>query len=206
MKKFGLFLSMLLLAAAPAMAIVVPVDGTTNQCWDFNEQNQYGILPSVDENPYAGNPVANINDMSGQGVFWDTPATNLNGYWYGSEFKIIIDIPNTSITTPDSYKNLTINMRYQGDISFMWMADAVSGTQFTTNGDAIYEQDGEWKTYSQDWYISPNPREEIIVIGLKAPVGAIAAIDQICIYTECIPEPATMALLALGMGFVFRRR
>jgi len=212
MKKFGplLLAVALLLVVSPAMATLDATAGTTHQCWEFSEETgQYGIAPEDVDNIYGGpngGPYADIQDISGVGVDW----TDNCGVWYGEEFKIILDIPNTLNTSTDSYKTITISIRYQGDISFLWMADAFSGERFSPEGGELADsvEDGEWKIYTQEWVISPNPREEIIVIGFKSTqdvTGASvqAAVDQICIDTICVPEPATLAILTLGAGYVF---
>ena len=204
MKKFGpLVVVTLLLTVLPAMAGI----GKTYQCWDFEKNAQYGILPTDGGvGNLFGTPVALVQDMSiGQtGVQW----TDNYGGWFGDEFKIILDIPNQPLENP--YKDLTITITYQGEISFLWVADAVSGTHFTLMDKQPGIIDG-WKTLTQQWRFAPNPREEIVVIGFKgtqevtgAPIPA--AVDQICISTICVPEPATLALLTLGAGCILIRR
>jgi hypothetical protein len=202
MKKFGLIIVVLL--AAPAMAAVAAPDGTTSQCWSFNNNTQYGILPDDGGagNPYPGEPIAMINDLSGNGVQW----TDNYGGWFGDEFKIILDIPNQPIANP--YKLLTVTMRYQGEVAFLGATGIhLDNTlELFTALNPIIQNDDGWNIYTQQFTIEPNPREEIVVIGLKAPVGAIAAIDQICIQTICVPEPATLLLLTLGAGYVLQRK
>lgn len=204
MKKFGLFLAVLSLVISPAMGVVQELpDGGTYQCWTFTEQTgPFGIVADVDQNPF-GTPAALINDLSvsGSGVYW---TNNIgDGAWVGEEFKIILDIPNQQIANP--YKTLTVTMQFQGDLEFAWVADIVSGERFTEVTDPVI-RDGElWRTYTQTFEFRPNPREEIVVIGVKG-VTAAAAIDQICISTICIPEPMTLALLAVGGFFALRTK
>jgi len=202
MKKLMLWMGVVLLVTSPAMANAV-TGVTTSQCWDFDQQaSQYGILPSQSDNVF-GQPVAMIQDMSGGTLGWS------DGVWSGSEFKIILDIPNQPIANP--YKLLTINLKYQGDISFMWIADIDTGSLFSPVANPILGEDGNWKTFTQQWRFDPNPREEIVVIGFNgtqevtgAPITA--ALDQICIDTICVPEPATLALLGLGGLWLRKRR
>lgn len=202
MKKFGLSM-LVLLAVLPAMAVVDP--GTTQQSWTFTNNTQYGVLPDDGGtgNPYPGEPIAIINDLSGNGVTW-----NPSGFWTGSEFKIILDIPNQPLANP--HKLLTITMRYQGEVSFLGATGIhLDNTMelFTPFNQPIIQDDGDgWKLFTQQWQIEPNPREEIVVVGLKGITGA-AALDQILIDTSCsAPEPATLMLLALGTGYVVCRK
>ena len=61
-----------------------------------------------------------------------------------------------------------------------------------------------WITDAYDFIIEPNPEFE--VIGLKFEPGAVAFVDQVVIDTICVPEPATMALLAIGVFALLKRR
>jgi hypothetical protein len=68
----------------------------------------------------------------------------------------------------------------------------------TYNGDTV--ADGEWQT-------SPNPVYETVKLTFSVPAGGYELIDQYHIATECVPEPATFSLLALGgLALLWRRR
>lgn len=196
MEKFIRFTIVTLLAVAPASAIAFDT-GMTYQCWDFEEDTQGGILPNAYTNPYPGNPTATINDLSGTGVSWD------NGTWTGKEFMILLNIPNRPETNP--YKELALTMRYQGEVAFSWVTEIEYGEYF----DFVTEEETEiddWQTLNQWWYIEPNPRGEIVVIGLQGIDSSDAVLDSICVETVCAPEPATLALLGLGVFGVMRRK
>lgn len=191
MKKIGVVAFVVSLAVSSAMAGLGA--GWTEQTWDFAQGgSQFGLLPSQIDNVY-GTPVGLINDMSGgQGVQWD------NGAWQGPEFKIILDIPNQPVANPE--KILWITLTYRGDVSFLWIADVDTGDLFHPVADAVVTTDptNGWTTLTQQWFFKPNPREEIVAIGLKGAAGALAAIDSVTIKTWCVPEPATMAVFGLG--------
>ena len=59
----------------------------------------------------------------------------------------------------------------------------------------------EWFTGVYEFYLFPNPPME--VIGLKFDRYP-AYVDQVVIDTWCVPEPATMILLAVGAAVVMR--
>ena len=201
MKK-RMWMGVLLLAvlvSVPAMAATV----TTDQCWSFTDQpydNSYAVADKGYENLY-GKPTVTISDMSlQQDMTW-----NQEGFMTGSAFKLIFDIPNYP-ETENRYKELTLQMVYQGEIDFLWIVDSVSGDKFQQiTQNPIIMEDG-WKVYEQDFRFDRyNPVEEFVVIGLKG-LTAPAAIDLVCITTDCVPEPATMVLLAVGGACVMRRK
>ncbi len=201
MKKFGLFFVALLIVVSPAVGVIQqPSDGQTYQCWEFDSPTQIGIIGSGN-NPY-GTPAAIINDLSiGRDLEWTD-----NYGWFGSDFMIILDIPNSPDNGRDTYKLLTIEMYYVGDLATLWMMDPETRNFFTPVEDTLVSDEGEiWKYYKEQWRVEPNPRKELITIGLKGAT-APAAIDRICVSTVCVPEPMTLALLAAGGFFALRKK
>ena len=57
-----------------------------------------------------------------------------------------------------------------------------------------------------EWQITPNPLYETVDITFSAPAGDTVFINNLHIATECVPEPATFSLLALGALALLRRR
>ncbi len=70
------------------------------------------------------------------------------------------------------------------------------------------EVDSDWwleydgvnpEVLENDWiWIEPNPPWEEIRLDIYAPAGEAVYVDSVHIATECVPEPATVVLLALG--------
>lgn len=86
----------------------------------------------------------------------------------------------------------------------------------------VYGQDGKLATFlggpadnpdysglylsNGEWQIRPNPSYETAVVTFLAPPGGYALLDQVHIATECIPEPTSISLLALGALALFLRK
>ncbi|MHC4926297.1 MAG: PEP-CTERM sorting domain-containing protein [Planctomycetota bacterium] len=210
MMKKRMWKGIMLLAvmiSAPAMAVVSPV---TDQCWTFTDQpfgNSFAFADAGYLNDF-GKPTMTLSDMSSQqDLEWvEDGSYNGDGYMQGTAFKIIIDVPNQP--EYNDHKELTLQMIYRGTIDFLWIVDAETGQHFTqvSQNTDVGLGDG-WFEYEQDFEFSPNPIEEIIVVGFSGDT-APAALDQVCIVTECVsvPEPASMALLALGSMCVMKRK
>ena len=59
-----------------------------------------------------------------------------------------------------------------------------------------------WSTFHAEWKIVPNPDFEQIYLHF---VDSGAAVDEVYVWTECVPEPATLCLLCLG-GLMLRKK
>ena len=200
MKKRILVLLMILAVCGIASAVVMPTE--TSQRWDFSTSANPAMAEFVD-NYYAPNGVwADINRVGTTGVdpVWS------NGIWSGESVKFTANIPNTFNTAPDSYKEITVEIGYRGYIDLAnvkaW-GNTFARTSRVT--DTYLDNAGAtWTMVTDTYLIQPNPRAEQICY-LLYDFGAEQQLDYVSVYTNCVPEPMTIALLGLG-GLVISRR
>ncbi len=73
-------------------------------------------------------------------------------------------------------------------------------------GPGISTYNGEYLS-DYEFELSPNPDYETIVESFSVPAGDYALLDELHLATECVPEPASFSLLALGgLALLWRRR
>ena len=176
--------------------------GSTYQAWSFSD----ATLPDVVQNDY-GTPTLSVSNNS-------ITTTHMPGYgarpgvWKVMlNDKMYIDIPNTDNTDPDSWKEIRLQIIYSdpgGD-----------GSPVPILTDPVWEWGNLTRVghedlldgYILDTYdiiFEPNPTEERIEL---MAIQYNIYISAIGIDTICIPEPATMCLLALGgLGLLRKRR
>jgi hypothetical protein len=127
--------------------------------------------------------------------------------WYapGENGQLVIDMPNWIDEQPVKY--LRIQMTYDGPNGASTPTMDIVGhdpqgclTTFIGQVDEV-RPDGQQYTISM-WKIIPNPDSEQITVTI--PAGLF--IDEIVVDTISIPEPATMALVGLGVLGLLRRR
>ena len=226
-------LAVLALSAVPVMARDYgPLPGwdrtapySTFEHWEFST-NQLPCYPEEFTNPF-GEPYAEfptgvwewsngwpcppgIEDPLGDG------SGTCSGWHCNSPTggKITLTIANNE--EPNEYKRIFLQItctHAPSDISVTGSGGASEYTSGTFPTGRPGSQEGapapfpgtgsSWYTYNFGLTIQPNPESEVITI----EVPYCTVIDQIVVDTECIPEPATMALLALGgLGLIFRRK
>ena len=179
------------------------LEGTTYQQWEFGTDNTTP-LPDDYFNPY-GTPVLTVIPMGD----WQSSWGGRDGVWPLSGM-IATTIPNSPVQNP--YKMVQIQLAWAGEVGH---AEALPCISVTAEGTVtlISETDelrgltnvtgaGEyWHHTTYLYKIELNPEEETITI------GSAIMVDGLVIDTYCVPEPATLGLLAIGgVALLIRRK
>jgi hypothetical protein len=182
---------------------------TTLQAWSFSTGDNPAVLAveTVNENPF-GTPSAEVfvpdapTSFPLQTYWMSSNGNGHKGVWriYSDDY-LMLHIPNTQITNPDSYKEIWLQITYSAgsidrkpQIQTLPAYASLEVIQSTTI-DSLYYHDIFRIT------LKPNPTEEWIAI---LPRDCTIYIDELVVDTVCIPEPATM--LILGLGVVLLRK
>lgn len=72
--------------------------------------------------------------------------------------------------------------------------------------DGQQAQEGNWITEAYRFMITSCSDYEFITLGFDYSGDAAIAVDRVMIDTVCVPEPATMGMLALGAMVLFRKK
>jgi hypothetical protein len=161
---------------------------TTFQDWTFSSNLNPSPADVALYNP-NGTPYANI---TGTGNTWEQFYDNHNGVWTlsGANSSMDLGIPNTPYD-PTRTKNLWTQITWEPDADQdtpVVMVNGIPVTAFTTYSVG----NGNWKQSVYQTTLTPNPQYEDVVITGSYYLG------EVVVDTECIPEPSSLALLALG--------
>ena len=172
-------------------------DNSTCQEWDFLT----GSSPSWDyfapdgtegitDNPYDP-PLAQVT-----GDYVANTGPGPGGAW--SDYTADLFIKNAVELDPDSFKKLRVQATFRDTAPVI----AVTGTAggWTRGASFTVPLTGGWSVLVEDWRGQPNPDAERIT--LTSP----GLLSEVIVDTVCIPEPATLALLAAGWVAMRRKR
>jgi hypothetical protein len=179
-------------------------DGSTSQNWRFDNDNNPAV-PEVIYNPYGSASAAITVGAVGEG-WMDNPGLGTQtGMWDlgGTGGQIVLDIDNRPLQL--DYKEIWLQVTYYQAISAAPTID-VPGAQFISSQTSLIEADGlfgGWYLDQSVWRIEPNPLHEQIILNSDSSGGSV--IDQIVVDTYCIPEPATISLMLVGVASALLR-
>lgn len=179
-------------------------DRMTLQVWTFDD-NDDPAAPEQDLNPFGtASADITVGDF-GSGWQWDMVPGEQRGYWdLGVGGTIVLDIPNSEEEGP--FKEIWIQITYIDGPVLVPEVTVPGGTQVGGESGLVIEDyfgPGAWLLDRWTFRIEPNPTHEQIVI----TAGSMGAtIDQIVVDTWCVPEPASVVLLALGGLAILVRR
>jgi hypothetical protein len=186
--------------------------GSTFQEWTF-ATNANPATATIDQNGY-GDPVATIDGQPAGETGWRNTLPGVygskQGWWDIGTGSIVLDIPNSGLTGPGTYKEIWVQLTYWRDISQAPVVGMnLPGVVKTYDNDPDQlvlagPVGGGWYYDLTKWRVEPNPLEERIVITGAELWGS--QIDQIVVDTICVPEPASLAGLACLVAVLLRRR
>jgi hypothetical protein len=194
-----LILGVLAILSADAFSGPV-VKRTTSEQWSFSESEpNFGpVLPDAGLDNYFGDPCLWVGDRA--------EFDKGNGAWTLLTDEIDIFIPNYQDSSAGSMKEMTVELTWQGanrcrlpdKPSVVVTPEGQYDKEIIEPG-ADIQIDG-WKKTVFTISIWPNPSSEWVMI--KGDI----ILDKVVINTECIPEPATLALVIGGAFLAIRRK
>ena len=212
-------LTVLLLASVGAYALDLNLPpwagepGSTWAIWEFSNDNVTPV-PDVGENIYGA---PSVSVYPGFGDVWQSVWGEMGGVWPLSG-AIEVHIPNNPVE--NERKLIQIQLTWAARLSMPNIYPVVTIEAERVNGQAIQPED--ITLLSTDEVVlgstnEPNDGEfwyhTTYLYGIvqntvmeKITVSGSIMVDELVIDTICVPEPATVGLLALGALALLRRR
>jgi len=214
MKVSVLFVVIALFACTVSGAVAAVFAVDTSQTWMFDTE-MGSSTPNPVDNPF-GSPTAFIDvDENGTGYYDTMPEVygSAQGWWDIGTGSITLTIPNRPNAGLDTYKEITVWIKYWDDINGapeVLVAPTPKSFGVTTEWLEDGPMGGSWMADTWTFRIEPNPDFETITI-LGNFMGS--QIDEIYVTTICaplVPEPSSILALCSGLlgaaGFVVRRK
>jgi hypothetical protein len=179
-------------------------DGTTFQEWTFDDGDN-PASPEVVRNDYG--EAAALITAGDMGAGWMESLFGFGsqtGFWdLGSAGTMVFDIDNRPEALP--YKEIWVQVTYFLDLSAAPTVEIPGATLLDTQTVVVEDVGmGGWFLDQSSWRIEPNPPHEQIVLTSDLMWGSV--IDQVAIHTICVPEPTSIALLALSGIALLKRK
>lgn len=217
MKKLSLIMLVVLSFAAAANARYISAEWNS---WTVDYEDDTAAIMNADyvtSDPVLENMIADavvfFDDLDGNpydpapGV-WDQYEGRTDVLEITGDFQLVFDLDNYS---GGDYKEMLIEITYfdNGVYSDVYPVGQSDGTEVTDVVYGGYEIEAGWVTEYWQIIYEPNPEWEAIGINFTDydfNPSYPAYIDSVFIQTECVPEPATLGLIAAGALAMIRRR
>ncbi len=209
MKHFLVWISVTALTVSLSTAVAdvaVPDyrgdDNSTCQEWDFltggAPLGSYFAPDGTEGITYTPYPYGSPLEPYAQvaGTYAPSTGPGPGGAW--SNYTADLFIFNSVDLSPESYKLLRVQATFLGDPPTVEIQSA--GQTWTPSPATTIPISGGWSVFVQDWRGEPNPQSERVIL------SSAGQLSEVIVDTVCIPEPATVALLAAGLLLIRRRR
>ena len=178
--------------------------GSTYQAWEFSNGAD-PTAPDVLENDFGGATLG-VTDVALTTMHM--PGYNgRSGVWkIMSNDMMYIDIQNTENNEPDTWKEIWLQIIYADPGGPGFDVPIVTQPGYEFDSFERESRQGLENGYLLDTYriiLDPNPSEERIIL---MAVQENIYISAVAVDTKCIPEPASICLLGLGVLGLLRKR